>query len=165
MIDVLLISKPAYDLPTFLALANEMLGYSPARAADTAGLSGLPHLMACLAGFRNKDSKNYQDIYNLLYFVFIIAADEQNMLLIMEILDGMGFALSETRIRGVQALIVGGTLKQWKSAVLRGCRKDQDEEIRACFDKVYLQFQAIGLADVFGKKHPQGQTFYLEDLR
>jgi hypothetical protein len=87
---------------------------------------------------------------------------------ILEVLNGMPFALTETKVRGVQALLAVGTFHHWRFSVLRGCRQDQPEFIRVCFDKVYMQFQGLGLADAFGKltkKTLRDKTFYLEDLR
>ncbi len=172
MPDVLLISKPQFDVSTILALSNEMLGYSPARAADAANLKDQPHLLACLAAFRDKQApatiRGCRDVYDLLHYGFLIAADDTEMPLILEVLGGMPFALTETRVRGIQALIVVGTLHRWRYAVLRGCRQDQPEAIRFCFDKVFVQFQNIGLSDAFGKltkKQMPDRTFYLEDQR
>jgi hypothetical protein len=169
MPDVAIVSQPQYDLPTFLAVATEMLGYSPARTADAANLKGLAHLLSCLACFRNKDTAGHvkacRDVYNLLHFGILIAANAYEMPLILEVLGGTPFALTETRIRGVQAILVSGTLYQWRAAVLRGCRQDQPEAVRVCFDKVFIQFQTLGLADAFGKttkKQLPDRTFYLE---
>lgn len=165
--NAILISKPQFDIPTILSLSNEMLGRSPARIADSANLTGLPHLLACLASFRDKDAKptirGGKDAFDLLHFGFIIVADEPEMIQILEILGGMPFAVTETRLRGVQTAIVVDTLHRWREAVLRGCRQDQSETIRYCFDKIFIQFQNIGLADVFGtKKSLPDRTFFIE---
>jgi hypothetical protein len=172
MPEVILISKPQFDLSTILALSNEMLGYSPARAADAAGLKDQPHLMACLAAFRDKHAtatvRGSRDVYDLLHFGFLFASDMEDMAPILEILGGMPFALTDTRVRGIQAAIVVGTFYHWRLAVLRGCRSDQPDFIRVCFDKVFNLFQGIGLADAFGKltkKQMPDRTFYLEDQR
>ena len=169
MIDAILISKPQFDLSTILAMSTEMLGYSPARAADAANLNGQPHLLACLAAFRDKLApatlRGSRDVFELLHYCFLFASDAEEVPLILETLGGMAFALTDTRVRRVQALIVGGTLHQWRYAVLRGCRQDQPKPIRICFDKVFIQFQNIGLAEVFGKltkKQMADHTFYLE---
>ena len=172
MPDVMLLSKPVFDLPRFLSLYQEMLGYSPARAADTAGLKDQPRLLACLAAFREQhvaaNVKACRDVYNLLHYSFVIAADDVEIPLILEILGGMPFALTNTKIRDVQAILAVGTFYTWRNAVLRGCRQDQPDFIRVCFDKVYTQFQTLGLADAFGKltkKTLRDKTFFLEDQR
>lgn len=147
-----------------------MLGYSPSRTADSAGLSGEPHLLACLAAFRNKNCgasvKACSDVYNLLYFSFLIVGDEWEIPLILEILGGMEFAVTDTCIQGVQAIIVSGKFHQWRLAVIRGCNNNQSEAIIECFNKIYLQFKALGLTDAFGnltKRIIQDGHFSLEE--
>ena len=111
MPDVILISKPQFDLSTLLALSNNMLGYSPARAADAMNLKDQPHLLACLAAFRDKGAnatvKGSRDAYDLLHYGFLIAADMEEMPLILEVFGGVPFILTETKIKGIQAVIVG----------------------------------------------------------
>ena len=172
MVDVILISKPNFDMPAFLSLASEMLGRSLSRNADAANLKDQPHLLACLAAFRDPQAgvsiKSCRDVYDLLHYGCLIASDEQDMSLILEILGGMPFALVETKMRSVQAAIIVGTFHRWKYAVLRGCRQDQPDSVRVCFDKIYLQFQNLGLSDAFGrltKRTLPDRTFYLEDQR
>lgn len=158
------------NTPTFLTLATEMLGYSPARAADSAGLKNQAHMLSCLAAFRDKNVpanvKASRDVYNLLHYGCLFAADEVDMPAILEVLDGMSFALTDTKLRGVQAVIATGSLREWKTAVIRGCRVEQPEFIRRVYDKIYTQFCALGLTDVFLVKHKRmlsDQTFTLED--
>jgi hypothetical protein len=172
MPDVLMISKPCFDMPQLLAIASRMLGYSPAHAADAAGLTGLQHLLSCLAAFRDKNVKagvkSAHDVYFMLQFAFLIAAEEQDMPLVLEIMGGMEFAWTETKIRGVQAVIIVGTFHQYREAILRGCRQDQPEAIKLCFGKMFTQFQGIGLSDAFGKltkKYTKDNAFYLEGPR
>lgn len=147
-----------------------MLGYTPARAADAAGLKDVAHLLACYSSFRDKDTaptvKASFDIYELLSFGCLFAADDRDMGDLLEIAN-LPFALTETRIRGIQAAIVAGNLRQWRVAILRGCRADQPLMVRACYDKLYLCFSDLGLADVFGhgRKDLGDGTFLLEDSR
>ncbi len=170
--NAVLISKPQFDMPLLISLCNEILGYSPIRAADNLSLKDQTQLLACLAAFRDKNRaatvKAARDVYNLLYHGFLIVSDEQIMPQILEILGGIPFVFTETKIRGVHAIIAVGTFYFWRNAILRGCRNDQSEEIRACFNSMFLQFQKIGLADAFGKlvKRPMpDKTFLLEDQR
>lgn len=168
--DALLLLVPMMNTPAFLTLATEMLGYSPARAADSAGLKNQSHLLACLAAFRDKKApanvKASRDVYNLLHYGCLFASDDIDMPAILEVLDGMSFALTDTKVRGVQAAIATGSLRMWKTAVIRGCRADQPEFIRRVYDKIYTQFCNLGLSDVFlvkNKKTLSDQTFTLED--
>lgn len=166
-----IITAPHLNQNIFLPVCQNMLGYSPARAADAANLTGVPHLMSILAAFKNKNTpatiKAARDIYDLIHFNCLIAADDYDMISILEVLSGMPFVATETLVRGVQAVVVGGTLHEWRDAIYRGCRLDQTTQVRACFDKLYLQFVQLGLTDIFGRTKHQAadQTFYLEENR
>lgn len=165
---IAIIIQPQFSQSLFLAACQKMLGYSPARAADANNLSGIPHLMAILSAFRNKDAnptvKQSKDIIDLLHFSCLIAAEDYDMLPILEVAAGMPFIFTNTLARGVQVAVVSGTLKQWRDVVLRGCRDSQSTPIRACFDRLYLDFCQLGLTDLFGgiKKQNPDRTFYLE---
>ena len=165
-----IIQIPQLDSPLFLSLCVDMLGYTPARAADAAGLEGVTHLLACYASFRHQDAipsvRASFDIYELLSFGCLFVADDWDIRDLLEIAN-LPFALTDTRVRGIQAAIVSGNLRQWRAAILRGCRADQPVMLRACYDKLYLCFSDIGLADVFGRgrKDLGDGTFLLEDLQ
>jgi hypothetical protein len=168
--DALLLLLPTMNTPSFLTLANEMLGYSPARAADSAGLKNQQHLLACLAAFRNQKLpatvKAAKDVYDLLNYGCLFASDDIDMAVILEVLCGMPFALTETKLRGVQAAIAVGSLRDWRTAIVRGCRQDQPEFVRRVYDKLYTQFCNAGLTDVFAVKSRRtlpDNTFTLEE--
>ncbi len=142
--DAILMLVPAINSPAFLTLANDMLGYSPARAADSAGLKNQPHLLSCLSSFRDKQTpasvKSSKEVYDLMHYGCLIASDEIDMPFILEVLGGMPFALTETKIRGILATIAVGSLTDWKIAILRGCRQTQPEIVRRVYGRIYMQF-------------------------
>jgi hypothetical protein len=158
----ILILQPQFNQGLFLTLCKDMLGESPARSADAEGLRGLSHLIAVLRDFSGKPET---DVYNLLQFGCLMAADERDTPLLLEALSGMQFALTDTVIRGVHAIVVSGTLSQWIQAVSKGCRKEQTTAVRYCFDKIYMCFCQQGLASVFNcvKHDLPDHTFYLTE--
>ncbi len=158
----LLVMQPQLNQGVFLTVCTDMLGQSPARDADTKGLKGIPHLISTLASF-NKQPEC--DVYELLHFGCLIASDDRDMPEILEVVSGMQFALTETVLRGVQAIIVTGSLAQWVVAVLKGCRKDQTVQVRSCYDTVYLNFCQQGLGHIFKcvKRDLSDHTFYLTE--
>ncbi len=167
----IILTQPQINLQMFLHLSQEMLGYSPARTADAINLKGPAHLMACLASFRDQKAnitvKGTRDIYELLHFGVLIAADERDMPSILEALGGMPFALTETLMRGLLCIYASGSLNQWRIAIARGCKPNQTTQVRICFDKLFLAFVDLGLSDAFNlsKKTAPDHTFYLEDQR
>ena len=158
----ILILQPQFNQGVFLTLCKEMLGESPAHAADSDGLKGFPHLLSTLKEFSGKPET---DVYELLQFGCFFASDERDTSSILEVVSGMQFALTDTVLRGVHAILVSGTLRQWINAVLKGCRKDQTTAVRFCFDKIYMCFCQQGLSQVFnGAKHDlPDHTFYLTE--
>jgi hypothetical protein len=158
----ILVMRPQLDQGVFLTLCTEMIGKSPARKSDSLGLKGLPQLISLLSEFTEKPES---DICDLLQFGCLMAADERDTPHILEAASGMSFALTETVIRGVQAIFISGTLSQWIVAVSKGCRKEQSTAVRACYDKVYLNFCQEGLASIFHcvKRDLPDHTFYLTE--
>jgi hypothetical protein len=165
----IIVTAPLLNKEQFLTSCQEMLGYSPARAADSANLAGIKYLLAVFSSFKNNTTspttvKNSKEVYNLLNINCLIASDEYEMLQILEIISGMKFALTETTRRVIHAIIVNGTLIEWRDAIRRGCKRSQPTLIRACFNQLYIQFTQLGLEPIFNgvKKHASDQTFYLE---
>jgi hypothetical protein len=158
--NAILILKTQLNQDVFLPLCSEILGRSPARTADTDGLVDIRHLISTISNFSETPET---DSYDLLQFGFLIVADERDLAEILEVASGMAFALTETIIRGIQAVIITGSLRQWTQAVARGCRKNQSTSIRACYDKIYLDFCQLGLSSIFcaTKRDLPDHTFYL----
>jgi hypothetical protein len=163
------------NLQTFLPLSRDILGYSAARAADgvSVELKEIPHNIACIAAF--KDEKNpptfRPDCPHLKLFQagFLIAADERDMSEILE-LAAMPFVLTQTMSRGVDAVVVSGTLAAWRDAITLACspRADISRETRHTFNAAYKILCKEGLRDMFGDLHVSEQpdhTFLLQHHR
>ena len=140
----IIVQQTVLNTQTFLAACVEMLGYSPAKAADSQSLKEIAHDLSCLSAFRDKGAnpgvKNAKEIYELITVGVLVWADERDMPEILEV-AGMPFALTETKIRGIQAALISGTLATWCNSVLRGCSRDVPTLIRSCYDTIYLQFR------------------------
>ena len=163
------------NLHAFLPLSRDILGYSAAKAADGVSieLKETPHNIACIAAF--KDEKHpptfKADCPHLKLFQagFLIAADERDMSEILE-LAAMPFALTQTMSRGVDAVIVSGTLAMWRDAITLACssRTDVSRETRHTFNAAYKILCMEGLKDMFGDLHVAEQadrTFLLQNHR
>lgn len=172
-VDVALIMRTQIDMNSYLGLSRKLLGYSPASRADAANpqLKPVPHELACLLGFKNKEAspaleltEQFHDLYS---FGFLIGADERDMPAILEAAK-MPYILEDTIIRGIQIAVVVGTFRQWICAVRRACVPSEDQMVRLCFDKVYLIFEKLGVTKAFSVSRPHNMpdtTFYLEDQR
>jgi hypothetical protein len=168
----ILISAPSIDFCTFIGLSHQALGRSPAAPSDACrrGLSDAERFLSCLAAMRDERAPVGLSPHLLRHVSFsaFIAADERDMLEILQLCAAMPFVAVETIVRGVQAAVVTGTLSQWRDAVVSGCSKGVPTPVRYCFNKLHGLFTAAGL-NVWGDYTPRGtpdQTFLLlEDKR
>ena len=163
----LIIQRSVLDTQVFLGACIEMLGYSPARSPDAHKLEEMAHSLSCLTAFKNRDAtpgvKESKNVFELFSIGCLIIADEQDMQDILEV-AGLPFVFTETTARGIQAAVVSGTLRQWRTAILKGCDKNAAQYVRICYDTIYLQFRSIGLDGVFerSQKILEDNTFLLQ---
>jgi len=163
----IIIQQSELDTSTFLAACIEMLGYSPASAAEDQGHRGIEHSLGCLSAFREQWAKPGVEaasaMYDLMSISCLVIADERDMVDLLEV-AAMPFAFTETQRRGVQVAFVSGTLRQWRTAILRGCKQEAERHVRACFDTIYLQFRSVGLAPMLNRsqRNLNDNTFLLE---
>lgn len=166
---VALILLTKLDSASFLPLSREILGYSPAKAADSVCLSNVVHHLVCLASFKNENIvptiQAASLCLNLLHAGFLIAIDERDTVEILEI-AAMPFVSTDTLSRGIDAIILSGSLAQWRDAVSRGCCQDVSRDVRHAFNSVYRELCRIGLKEMFTNRQAtnrQDQTFLLEN--
>jgi hypothetical protein len=153
-----------------------MLGYSPASAADgvTIPLPELAHQLACVTAFKDRNApptvRHARAHLGLFSVGFLIAADERDMMEILEALHGMEVVVTETMQRGILATIVNGTLTQWQRVVKLACHPQASVSCntRHAFNMVYHILTDRGLRDIFDDVKVTEQpdhTFLLEDHR
>lgn len=163
------------DLSQSLPVMRELLGYSPAKAADsvTIPLSEIVHQLACIAAFKDEQASSSIRVaashFNLFHAGFLIAADERDMVEILEV-AAMPFTCTETMARGIDAAVISGSLAQWRDAVKLACHpKTQiSRGARYAFNFVYKILCKQGLKDMFNGlqvTEQQDQTFLLEERR
>ncbi len=169
--DAVLIQQPAIDFTTFLGLSHQMFGVSPATAADASHkqLSDSERFLSCLAALKDTKAPVSLPPHLLTHVSFsvLLAANERDMLDVLEYCAGMPFVAADTLARGVQAAVVTGTLAQWRDAVISGCQPDVEPTVRALFGKILAIFEAARLCvwnDCERRPHPDG-TLLLEDHR
>lgn len=168
MIDARLINQPSIDFATFLGIANEALGYSPAGKSDASArkLSDAEKFLSCLEALHNPKAAPglYPHLLNHVSFSVLIAADERDLLDILSAASGMSFVTTETRARGIQLCVVSGSLAQWRSAVIGGTQVRG--ECQALYCKILTLFEQAGL-NVWKDctKRAEGKLFLLEDHR
>ena len=155
------------DLQTLLPLVRQGLGRSVCEAADSIGADPPLHHILCVAALKEPDLRPSgsacRPYSNLFHAGFLVAADERDMAEIFEI-AGMPCIMVDTVQRGLRMAFISGTLDQWRAAVLKGCLKETSTEARSTYNRIYGEFNKLGLVDIFEakKKESSDQTFLLE---
>ncbi|MGA2061684.1 MAG: hypothetical protein ABSG67_14460 [Thermoguttaceae bacterium] len=167
-----LIQTPNVDFATFLGLCQQALGRNPAATVDASPLerSDAERFLACLAALRDRNA-SVGLAPNLLTHVsvsILAAADDRDMLDILQASTTMPFVATDTLMHGVQLAVITGTLAQWRDAVKSGCSKNNTPNMRVFFNRVMSLFESAGLGGIwkdFESRPLRDQTFYLEDKR
>ena len=146
---VLLVTTPSVDFRAFLGACVQVLGYSPATAADASSrdLSEPEKFLSCLASLRDQQAPVSlpPNLLSHVSFSVLLVADERDLLDILERCAGMPFVTAETLARGVLATVITGTLAQSRNAVAAGSSREVEPSARAGFNKVYGLFCGVGL--------------------
>lgn len=166
-VDAVLIQQPAIDFATFLGLTHTALGYSPASASDATRrpMSDAERFISCLEALRDPKATAGLRLNLLTHVSFsvLIAADERDVVEILECAAGMPFVGTETVRRDVRILVVTGTLAQWRDAVVTG--SNAKGAAQACYCKIMGLFEAAGLnvwSDCKKKQTADPRLFLLE---
>jgi hypothetical protein len=163
----ILITQPAIDFKSLIAVSHKALGYSIASSSDKAhDQHPIERYLSCLAAMRDPQAQAGLAA-NLLYhvsFTILLAAEEFDTLSILECAAGMPFVTVETLNKGTDLTVVYGTLAQWRDAVVSGTRRDGN--VQALYCSIMSQFESMNLNvwAEYNKKWSDG-LFLLEDKR
>jgi len=113
----LLIQTPSPDFNKLLTLSQQALGYNAAEGIDASPIerSEAERFISCIAAMQERGSCPgfAPHLLSHVSFSALVAADEQDMLFIVE-KGEMPFIVVETKVRGVQLAVISGTLAEWK---------------------------------------------------
>lgn len=146
---LVLLSK--LDLNTFLPLARRLLDYSVSKSADSFTFPDLAHQLVCIESFKNKQAppKVTTKYLELFSAGFLIAADEYDMLDILEATRGMPFIVTDTIERGIQVAIIHGSLAQWRRSIKLACEVQTTHAVKYVYNDVYRILCEHGLKNIF----------------
>jgi hypothetical protein len=113
----LLVQVPTPDFNKLLTVSQQALGYNAAEAVDSNPVirTDAERFLSCLAAMQDQHAQPgfASHLLNHVAFSVLVAADERDMLAIVEI-GQMPFVVVDTCARGVQLAVMSGTLAQWK---------------------------------------------------
>jgi len=163
--EVVLIEQPAIDFDRLLTIANQALGYSPARGTDAARreLSQSERFVSILAAIEDEAAGVGLSprVLGFIQFGVVLVADTADLLDIV-LAGGMPTIAAPTVRPGISLAFMAGTMSQWRDAVITGT--ETGGNVRAFYCKCLTLFERLGLADVWSeyKRTPQADLFLLE---
>ena len=150
---VCLVQKPSIDFDSLIGIGNEVLGYSPATAADQEPrrLSQTEKFLSCLASFNSQSAPVGLSPHLLGHssFSVLVCAAERDLIDILEVASGMSFVTGDTIMRGAMVAVITGNLTQWRDAVVSGLDSQQDLVVRGCYALLLNIFDDEGLTPVW----------------
>jgi hypothetical protein len=167
---VVLINRPTIDFEIFLTVAFKLLGHNPSSQVDQSRLqrSDAERFISCLSALRdpNAPAGLTPNLLNHVSYSALIAADERDLIDILEAASGMPFVSADTVDRRMLA-VVSGDLSQWRDAVKSGATPAAEFNVRLCFCQIKASFEQAGLNlwKDFQVKPAADGTLYIEDKR
>lgn len=167
-----IVVQPDIEFDVIVGLTADMVGRNPASSVDSSRTKHSPaaRLISILAALR--DPKAPAGLTpNLLRFASVgvlIAAEEPDLLEILETTGGMPFVTFETVQRGVHGAYVYGNLAEWRDAVTSGATSQRPHNVRAFYCKILALFETAGLRELwkdYSTRPLNDGTFLLEDRR
>ncbi len=166
-----LIQQPSIDFTQFLGVSFEMFGRTLSEGADASHkkLTDTERFLSCLATMQDERAPVCLPPHLLTHVTFsvLMALNERDMIDVLSCCAEMPFVTADTVVRGIQASVVTGTLAQWRSAVLSGCRIEAQPDVRGIFNQVLSIFESACL-DVWSdcqRREGPDNTLLLEDQR
>lgn len=150
--NVVPIAVTRIDMNALARNASLDLRRSVTRSADSAGIEGCPAELAALMSFGNNTPQlTAMSVHSFSFYV----SGYLNLNLPIKILAS----------EKCEAMILSGSLLDWKYSVVAGCHQDADIEIRRVFNQIFSFFCQIKLRDVwseFSREDNHDNTFSLK---
>ena len=169
--NALLIQTAAIDFRTLLGMSQQALGCNLSQAIDASPIkrSEAERFLICLAALRGEqvESGLPPGLFAHVSLGTLVAADDRDMIDILQTCSGMPFVVADTQVRGVQLAVITGTLAQWRDAVRAGSAQGNEFNVRQLFNRVMrLVEEAVGFVwKDCEARHLPDTTYYLEDKR
>jgi hypothetical protein len=160
------IAQPSVAFPVLLQACDEVLGHAVTHGVDNTAknLSDAERFLSILAAMRNAEAPVGfpPNLLTHVSFSVLTIADKIDMMDILEACSGMAFTHTETKLRDVLVVVITGTVRQWRDAIVTGTNHNQ-LVLREGFNQIHNLFVAAGLASVWNdyEQKPQDDGTYL----
>lgn len=169
--EVILIHRPAVDHVALKALTTKIVNRNPEAIMDSANRQFTDDAKALirLLSFSVPEVSNSldalrtsQSVQPLLHYAFLVLATPGIFDEVVLMNTGLDYALVNGDFEK-PIFVLGGSLAVWRNAVLTGCSDATTPDTRQLFNKLSLQFDRLGLSEVWHgyKRTPQKDGGFL----
>lgn len=169
----ILIQHPLIDFSKLLSACSQIFDRDISDAVDSSvrsrTMSDTERFLSLINAMKNPGaSVDLPDhLLGFAHFGILIAAEDMDMLTIMEICSGAKIYVMETKEWGLRAAIITASLHDWQQYIILGCGDKVSTQIRECFNNVYMLFVKYGVGSIWKnlnrKATDNGKTFLLLD--
>jgi hypothetical protein len=161
-----LVGFTSLNLKALIPLMQAAVGRNIADVADGANIDPPLHHMLCMAAIKDDKVRPSADSVrtqtHLFHAIVLVGCDERDTAEVLSIAS-MPSVVTPTKARGIDCVLLAGTVEQWIGAVTRGCSRSVSREVREVYNGVYQQFSAKRLGTLFPTPvQSTDNTFYLE---
>lgn len=147
-----IVGVTALNLKEFLPLMRDALQRNVAEVPDAANLNPPLHHLMCISAVKQPtiraSSEHCRPQANMFHAIVLIACDERDTAEILEV-AALPSVVVQSTTRGLDCMLLAGTLEQWISAVIRGCQAGVTRQTRETYNKVYAEFVRLRLDGMF----------------
>jgi hypothetical protein len=149
--EVTLVAEPSFDFDVLLKMAGMAVGRTVASGADACGrpLNDAERWVACLSALDDSQATDWLSgpMLSHVSYSFAAAIEILDVPGLLAVGEGIAIASAESVRRGVQFVVLTGTLRQWRDAVRQGLQCAGN--VRAFYAKVLSLFDRAGLGGVW----------------
>ena len=152
------------DWELYVKICQSFLGESPTRGIDAAGIdvkAPIAFLKTLDLGNQPINAMSQEHLYNHIFFSFMIITDISTIAQISERTE-LNLLFVEKRSKAL--VVLSGTLKEWKYAIIYCCNSRAETLLRGLFNEIFIKFEAAGFKEIWErfKQVPRGDgTFAL----
>lgn len=165
----IILGRTVLDYGTLFAASKQALGFSPNRVIDSKGITKEPvKVLTCLSEFLDKNYEYDVHLEGLLldYFHYVIGVVMEDYVL-HDLLPfrSVNILSTETIRPHYMFVLLSGTLRGFRDAVIDGSTKSSPLEIRILMNSLHATLVAEGLNGLwskYSKSNYQGSMVLLE---
>lgn len=148
-----LITQPSLAVEELVLACSQLFSHKVSDGIDSSprNLSDAEKFLSILSAMREPGAPASlpPDLIKHATFSVLTVAEERDMVDIVVTCSGMYTVVAETKGRGIMAVVITGTLDQWREAVVTGCNQRINYEVRSGFNQIHSLFVGAGLGAVW----------------